>query len=76
MFRGLFRLTFWGGALDRQPDVIMTGYGKGLVAGFSKKVKSIIRSAQYQKLFPGVTLARGSNSVRVAGQRVGWSCGG
>lgn len=58
-----FPAYFLGRCADRQPDVIMTGYGKGLVAGFSKKVKSIIRSAQYQKLFPGVTLARGSNSV-------------
>lgn len=54
---------FLGRCADMEPDVIMTGYGKGLVAGFSKKIKSIIRSVRYQILFPSVKLAQGSNSV-------------
>ncbi len=45
-------------------DAILTGYGADLVEGFSKDAKEIIRSTEYQQLFPGVTIPRGDDSVK------------
>lgn len=51
-----FTAFFLGVCSDRQPDIIMSGYGSTLVETFSKQTRSIIRSAEYQSLFPGVTV--------------------
>lgn len=45
---------FLGRNADRQPDIIMTGYGASLVQGFSRDVQRILKSEAYQELFPGV----------------------
>lgn len=58
-----FPAWFLGRNADRQPDVIMTGYGHTLVTGFSKRVKRIMTAPMYQELFPGVLPARGSNKM-------------
>lgn len=47
---------FLGRCADRQPDVIMSGYGGELVEGFSRRAQSIIESDAYQTLFPGIRL--------------------
>jgi len=54
---------FLGANADRQPDVIMSGYGSSLVKGFSKRVKRIMEAPRYQALFPGVKPVRGSNKA-------------
>lgn len=54
---------FLGRNHDRDPDVIMSGYGLKLVADFSKKAKRVITSAAYRRIFPDVKLARGSNRL-------------
>lgn len=48
---------FLGRNADRQPDVIMSGYGASLIHGFSKRAQRIMRSGRYQLLFPGATPA-------------------
>jgi len=58
-----FPAWFLGRNADRQPDVIMSGYGISLVRGFSKRVKRIMEEPRYQMLFPGVHPARGSNKA-------------
>lgn len=58
-----FPAWFLGINSDRQPDLIMSGYGVSLVRGFSKRVKRIMEGARYQMLFPGVRPARGSNKA-------------
>jgi len=45
---------FLGRNSDRQPDVIMSGYGASLIRGFSKRAQRIMRSDRYRALFPGV----------------------
>jgi phage terminase large subunit-like protein len=52
-----------GRCADRQPDIIISGYGASLVEGFSKTVKRIMQSPKYQDLFPGVLPGRGTNSA-------------
>lgn len=54
---------FLGRNQDRQPDIIMSGYGFNLVRGFSSRVRKIVQSEGYQALFLGVKLARGANRV-------------
>lgn len=54
---------FLGRCYDRDPDVIMSGYGSGLVESFSADVKNIVRSEKYQRLFSRVQLAKGSDTV-------------
>ena len=68
-----FPAWFLGANADRQPDVIMSGYGGSLVQGFSKRVKRIMEDGRYQALFPGVLPARGSN--KAAEWQVGGSAG-
>ncbi len=58
-----FPAWFLGVNSDRQPDLIMSGYGVSLVRGFSKRVKRIMEGARYQMLFPGIKPARGSNKA-------------
>ena len=61
---------FLGRAQGHDPDVILSGYGDGLVQGFSKEAKGIIGSKAYQAIFPGVKIARGSDAAqewRIAG---------
>ncbi len=58
-----FPAWFLGRNMDRQPDMIMSGYGISLVRGFSKRVKRIMESPRYQALFAGVLPARGSNKA-------------
>lgn len=54
---------FLGRCAERQPDVIMSGYGAELVESFSRDTKRIIESDQYRILFPGMQLAKGANNV-------------
>lgn len=54
---------FLGRCADRQPDIIMSGYGAELVEGFSRDTKRIIESVSYQRLFPAIKLARAANNV-------------
>lgn len=54
---------FLGRNTDRQPDVILTGYGHSLVCGFSRRAKAIMASPQYQALFPGVRPGKGANKA-------------
>lgn len=54
---------FLGRCYEHHPDVIMSGYGAGLVQGFSKDTKRIIRSESYQRLFPAVKIAKGEDTV-------------
>jgi phage terminase large subunit-like protein len=58
-----FPAFFLGANADRQPDLIMSGYGVSLVRGFSKRVKRIMDGTRYQALFPGVRPGRGSNKA-------------
>lgn len=48
----------------RDPDVIMSGYGAELVAGFSKRCKAIIQGAAFRRLFPQVQLAGGGGTIK------------
>lgn len=54
---------FLGRTQAQDPDVILSGYGDSLVQGFSKEAKGIIGSKAYQGIFPGVKVARGSDSA-------------
>lgn len=54
---------FLGRCADRDPDIVMSGYGSSLVEGFSRNAKSIINSPRYQKLFPEVKLSEESNTA-------------
>ena len=54
---------FLGQCADMQPDCIMSGYGASLVQGFSRRVKAIMQTSRYQRLFPGVQPGRGTNSA-------------
>ena len=45
---------FLGMCADREPSVIMGGYGATLVAGFSRRVQRLMRGERYQTLFPGM----------------------
>ena len=58
-----FPAYFLGRNADRQPDVLMSGYGVSLVRQFSKRVKRIMVSPRYQSLFPCIVPARGSNKA-------------
>jgi phage terminase large subunit-like protein len=59
-----FPAFFLGNNADRQPDMIISGYGASLVEGFSKTVKRIMVSPQYQTLFPGIHPGHGTNSAK------------
>lgn len=54
---------FLGRNADRQPDVILSGYGFSLVTGFSKCVKRIMVEPVYQDLFQGIVPTRGENKA-------------
>ena len=54
---------FLGRCIERDPDVIMSGYASSLVEQFSRRCKAVIQSEEYKELFPGIVLNRGSNSV-------------
>lgn len=47
---------FLGRLAERQPDVILSGYGASLVESFSRRVQAIIESPAYRELFPSVRL--------------------
>ena len=53
---------FLGVCADRQPDVILSGYGSSLVEGISRQCQAIMRSVEYRMVFPSVALdsSRGS----------------
>lgn len=54
---------FLGHCNDREPDVILSGYGAELVEGYSRDCKRIIRSDAYRAAFPQVQLAKFANNV-------------
>jgi predicted phage terminase large subunit-like protein len=54
---------FLGVNADRQPSVIMSGYGADLVADFSRKTKRIIEGESYRHLFPTVEIGKGEGRV-------------
>lgn len=49
---------FLGRCADRDPDVILSGYGADLVRKFSRRAKAIIGSSQYRRIFPKVRISR------------------
>lgn len=55
---------FLGRCFQKDPNIIMTGYSAGLINGFSKSVKTIMNSKEYQILFPQVRIKRGDDSVQ------------
>lgn len=52
-----------GALADYQPDVMLLSYSASLSNDFSRDVKGIIQSTEYQTLFPGVKPARGRDTV-------------
>ncbi len=52
---------FLGCCADREPSIVMSGYGADLVADFSRKAKEIVSSDTYRDLFPGVEVGRGAS---------------
>lgn len=54
----VFPAWFLGVCAERQPNVILSGYGASLVKGFSEKVRAIVRSDAYRQVFPGVEADR------------------
>lgn len=54
---------FLGVMAAENPDIIMTGYGESLIHGFSHDTKAIIRSPEYQELFPEVKIKVGEDKV-------------
>ncbi len=59
----LFPAFFAGLCAERQPSVILTGYGAQLVQAMSQDCKRIMNTPAYQQLFPGIKPAHGSDSV-------------
>lgn len=55
---------FLGRCFKKDPSIIMTGYSAGLINGFSKSVKNIVNSPEYQNLYPNVKIKRGDDSVQ------------
>ena len=55
---------FLGRQAELNPDLIMTGYGADLIEGFSRDTKRLIRSEAYRRVFPGLELERGRDSVQ------------
>lgn len=53
-------------ALGRMPDIrlMLTSYGQDLSDKHSRVARNILRSPQYQEVFPGVRLADDSHSVK------------
>lgn len=47
---------FLGKCAERNPSIILSGYSTSLCKGFSKKVQGIVRSEQYQHLFPDIKI--------------------
>ena len=58
-----FPAWFLGFAAERQPDIMMTGYGESLLSRFSKDAKRIIESEEYRAVFPHVKLSDDHNAV-------------
>lgn len=54
---------FLGRCAEKQPNVIMSGYGASLIEGFSSKVQEIVRSEAYRKVFPKTTIAGKASSA-------------
>ena len=53
---------FLGRCQESHPDVILTGYGDSLVRDLGTDAKNIIKSRVYQRIFPSVRVARGSDA--------------
>lgn len=65
--------AYW---LGRRPDdpIILTSYGADLAYSFSRKVRNLVESQEYQRLFPQVQTAGDSRAVNewsIAGRRGG-----
>ena len=58
---------FLGRCADRQPSIILSGYGAGLVVQFSRAAQRKMLSNQYQELFPGVVPQGNTADWGVAG---------
>jgi len=54
---------FLGRTKNDDVNVLMTAYGGGLSEGFSKDCKRIIRSDEYQELYPGLLPAKGKDNI-------------
>lgn len=52
-----------GTLADLQPDVMLLSYSAGLSNDFSRDVKGILQSKEYQTLFPGIVPATGRDTV-------------
>ena len=51
-------------AANLDPDAILTGYGAGLVEGFSSDAKMIIDTPRYRNVFPACRMKHGKNNVQ------------
>lgn len=58
-----FPAFFLARAAQKQPSIIMSGYGASLVEGFSKQCKALIRSDAFRELFPDIEIDRGRDAV-------------
>jgi predicted phage terminase large subunit-like protein len=54
---------FLGECRALEPDVILTGYGSGLVASFSRACQRIVEGWRYRALYPTVRIAPDQSSV-------------
>jgi predicted phage terminase large subunit-like protein len=61
----LATLRFPAWALGRDPSakIITASYGAGLAVDFGRKVRNIVASPEYQRLFPGVVLAHDAKAA-------------
>lgn len=62
---------FLGRNADRQPSVILTGYGGDLVAGFSKKCRKLIKGDAYGTVFPGIDVEKDTDAKWAVAGSVG-----
>lgn len=58
-----FPAFFLARCAERQPSVIMSGYGASLVDGFSRQCKALIRSDDFRAIYPAVEIDPGRDSV-------------
>lgn len=54
---------FLGRCAMKEPNVLMSGYGSGLVKGFSSKVRDIVQSEAYRRVFPVVRVDPEKNAA-------------
>lgn len=63
LFSRALQAYLLGRYLQKNPDLIMTGYGADLIEGFSTDVKDIIRSKLYREVFPEIFIRVGRDKI-------------